>query len=38
VIIAAACAFITVALFSVYKIALGSDVNAVQVLSLRGLR
>jgi len=37
-IIAAACAFVTIALFSVYKIALGSDVSAVQILSIRGPR
>lgn len=37
-IIAAACAFLTVSLFATYKIVLSSDVNAVQVLSLRGLR
>jgi type VI secretion system protein ImpK len=36
--IAAACAFVTVALFASYKIALSSDVSAVQILSLRGLR
>ena len=35
---AAACAFLTLALFIAYKITLGSDVSAVQALSLRGLR
>lgn len=38
VITAAACAFLTLALFTTYKITLGSDVSAVQALSLRGLR
>jgi type VI secretion system protein ImpK len=35
---AAACAFLTLALFITYKITLGSDISAVQTLSLRGLR
>jgi type VI secretion system protein ImpK len=38
VIVATACACATIALFIAYRIALGSDVNAVQILSLRGLR
>ena len=38
VFIAAACAIATVLLFAGYKISLGSDVNAVQILSVRGLR
>lgn len=35
---AVCCAFLTLALFATYKIALGSDVGAIQTLSSRGLR